>query len=64
MVADAPTPPYETSVAGAGLVEANTENIAIGTEISGVVLQIYVQIGSQVKKGDPAFSRSTNYSLS
>lgn len=56
MVADAPTPPYQAFVAGAGLVEANTENIAIGTEISGVVSQIYVQIGSQVKKGDPLFT--------
>jgi HlyD family secretion protein len=56
MVSDAPTPPYQTFVAGAGLVEANTENIAIGTQISGIVSQIYVQIGSQVKKGDPLFT--------
>ena len=56
MVADAPTPPYQAFVAGAGLVEANTENIAIGTQIAGVVSKIYVQIGSQVKTGDPLFT--------
>ena len=55
MVSDAPTPPYQSFVAGAGLVEANTENIAIGTQIAGVVSRIYVQIGSNVKKGDPLF---------
>jgi RND family efflux transporter MFP subunit len=56
MVSDAPTSPYQTFVAGAGLVEANTENIAIGTQIAGIVSQIYVQIGSEVKKGDPLFT--------
>src|SRR5450755_2826105 len=56
MVSDAPTSPYQTFVAGAGMVEANTENIAIGTQIAGIVSQIYVQIGSQVKTGDPLFT--------
>ena len=56
MVSDAPTPPYQTFVAGAGVVEANTENIAVGTQIAGIVWQIHVQIGSQVKKGDPLFT--------
>jgi HlyD family secretion protein len=56
MVSDAPAPPYQTFVAGAGLVEANTENIAIGTQIAGIVSKIYVQIGSQVKAGDPLFT--------
>jgi RND family efflux transporter MFP subunit len=56
MVSEAPAPPYETFVAGAGMVEANTENIAISTQIAGVVSQIQVQIGSKVKKGDPLFT--------
>jgi RND family efflux transporter MFP subunit len=56
MVSDAPTSPYQTFVAGAGLVEANTENIAIGTQIAGIVSKIYVGIGTQVKKGDPLFT--------
>ncbi len=56
MVSEAPAPPYQTFVAGAGLVEANTENIAIGTQIAGVVSKIYVQIGNRVKAGDPLFT--------
>jgi RND family efflux transporter MFP subunit len=56
MVADAPVSPYKTFVAGAGLVEANTENIAIGTEIAGIVSKIYVTKGSQVRQGDPLFT--------
>jgi HlyD family secretion protein len=55
-VAGAPQPPYHAFVAGAGIIEANTENIAIGTQIAGIVSKIYVQIGSQVKAGDPLFT--------
>jgi len=56
MVSDAPASPYKAFVAGAGLVEANTENIAISTEIAGIISKIYVSKGSQVKKGDPLFT--------
>jgi len=56
MVSDAPVSPYRTFVAGAGLVEANSENIAIGTQISGIISKIYVEIGSHVKQGDPLFT--------
>ncbi|MEI9892536.1 MAG: efflux RND transporter periplasmic adaptor subunit [Chthoniobacter sp.] len=56
MVSEAPTSPYRTFVAGAGLVESNTENIAIGTQLAGIVSKIDVQIGCQVKKGDPLFT--------
>jgi HlyD family secretion protein len=55
-VSAAPQPPYRTFVAGAGIIEANTENIAIGTQIAGIVSKIYVQIGSLVKAGDPLFT--------
>ena len=55
-VSAAPQPPYRAFVAGAGLIEANTENIAIGTHIAGIVSKIYVQIGSEVKAGDPLFT--------
>lgn len=56
MVSDAPSSPYQTFVAGAGLIEANTENIAIGTQIAGIVSKIDVSIGCQVKKDDPLFT--------
>jgi len=46
---------FESSVAGAGIVEANTENITIGTLVAGVVSNVYVSVGSKVKAGDPLF---------
>jgi RND family efflux transporter MFP subunit len=55
-VSAAPQPPYRAFVAGAGIIEANTENISIGTQLAGIVSKIYVQIGSQVKTGDPLFT--------
>jgi len=55
-VADPSQAPYTTFVAGSGIVEASTENIAIGTEIAGVVSKIHVEIGSRVKAGDPLFT--------
>lgn len=55
-----PSPPpvssYAQTVAAVGLVETSTENIAVGTEIAGVVTNIYVDVGSRVMKGDPLFS--------
>ena len=48
--------PYGIFVAGAGIIEASSENIAIGTTVGGVVARIYVQIGSQVKAGAPLFT--------
>jgi RND family efflux transporter MFP subunit len=55
-VAEPSRPPFSTFVAGAGLVEANTENIAISAQIAGVVSKIHVSIGSQVQAGDPLFT--------
>jgi RND family efflux transporter MFP subunit len=55
-VADPAQSPYRAFVAGSGIVEASTENIAIGTQLPGIVSKIYVQIGSQVKAGDPLFT--------
>ncbi len=36
-------------------MEARTENIAIGTPVSGIVTAIYVKWGEQVQTGDPLF---------
>src|SRR5260370_31104843 len=50
--------PYGQSVAGAGIVEAETENIAIGSALPGVVLEVFVpvdKVGQRVKAGDPLF---------
>jgi len=54
--------PYPTFVAGEGTVEASSgnlatsENIAIGTQVAGLVSKIYVQVGSRVKAGDLLFT--------
>ncbi|WP_422926578.1 HlyD family secretion protein [Singulisphaera sp. PoT] len=50
-----PTHPKMKSIAGAGLIEAQRENIPIGTNIVGVVWEIFVRKGDFVKKGDPLF---------
>ncbi len=46
---------FDHSVAGAGLVEASTENIAIGTAVPGVVSEVLVSVGDAVRAGQPLF---------
>ena len=50
-----PTRPAMNAIAGAGLVEAQKENIPIGTNVPGVVWEVCVKKGSNVKKGEPLF---------
>jgi RND family efflux transporter MFP subunit len=50
-----PASPYEHAVAAVGLVETSTENIAVGTPISDVVVEVPAQVGQAVKAGDPLF---------
>jgi RND family efflux transporter MFP subunit len=50
-----PKVPYSSFIAGAGIVEASTGNIAIGTPVSGIVMGIFVKVGDHVKSGDPLF---------
>lgn len=45
--------PYRSYVAGTGLIEARTGNIAIGTPVSGIVDAIYVKWGDWVSAGHP-----------
>jgi multidrug efflux pump subunit AcrA (membrane-fusion protein) len=47
--------PFSAYVAGAGIVEAASENIAVGTLVPGGVQEICVKVGTAVKKGDPLF---------
>jgi len=51
--------PFSSYIFGPGIVEASTENIAIGTPVSGIVATIYVTWGEQVKKGAPLFKIDT-----
>lgn len=51
-----PSPaPFPSSIAGAGLVEPSTQNIAIGTPVPGIVAEVLVRVGSSVKAGEPLF---------
>lgn len=46
---------FAGQVAGVGLVEANTENISIGTLVSGVVVEVNAAPGQRVTKGAVLF---------
>lgn len=47
--------PFDNTIAGAGIVESRSQNIAVGTPLSGVVEGLHVQVGSPVKAGAPLF---------
>jgi multidrug resistance efflux pump len=53
-----PRSPLGPTIAAAGIVESQSENIAIGSAHSGVVLEVYVpadKAGIRVNAGDPLF---------
>ena len=54
-VAEPALAPFKAYVAGSGLIEASTENIAVGTHVAGVVTQVPVKVGDTVKAGQPLF---------
>lgn len=47
--------PFPNTVAGAGMVEPETENISVGTALPGIVVEVKVKVGQRVKAGDPLF---------
>lgn len=65
-VIEPPRAPYETFVAGAGLVEASSRNIEIGSPFGAIVSAVHVQVGDAVEQGSPLFeldSRSERATL-
>ena len=50
-----PQAPYSNSLAGNGVIEAQTENIAVGSTVPGLVVQVYVKEADKVRAGDPLF---------
>lgn len=50
-----PKSPFPSYVAGAGIIEASTGNIVVGTPVSGVVVELYLHEGSPVQIGDKLF---------
>jgi HlyD family secretion protein len=48
--------PYPKFVAGSGIVEASSENIAIASPLAGVISSVVVKAGDRVAKDQPLFS--------
>ncbi|MBS0205352.1 MAG: efflux RND transporter periplasmic adaptor subunit [Planctomycetes bacterium] len=47
--------PYNSTLAGAGIVEPRSENIAVGAHLPGIVTEVFVNVGDRVDKGTPLF---------
>lgn len=47
--------PFPETVAGAGMVEPETENISVGSPVPGVVVEVLVEVGERVEAGDALF---------
>lgn len=54
-VAQPAKPPFSSYVAGAGIIEASSENIAVGSPVGGIVTKVHVKIGDVVQAGDVLF---------
>jgi HlyD family secretion protein len=54
-----PTSPFEKRVAGLGVVEPQSELIAVGTELPGVVREVFVRVGDYVSASAPLFALDT-----
>ena len=55
--------PFKDVVSGAGLIEASTRNIAIGSHYQGVVSAIFVKLGDHVDVGTPLFKLDDRQAL-
>jgi HlyD family secretion protein len=53
---DPPCNPYSTSVAASGIIEAMSENVAIGVPESALVTKVHVKVADPVKEGQPLFT--------
>ncbi|MES2997225.1 MAG: HlyD family efflux transporter periplasmic adaptor subunit [Verrucomicrobiota bacterium] len=50
-----PAKPFQHSVAAAGILEALSENVAVGVPVPGVVSEVAVQVNDVVRTGDVLF---------
>jgi RND family efflux transporter MFP subunit len=48
--------PFPRFVAGSGIIEAISENIAIASPLAGVIKEVFVRAGDTVDKGQPLFA--------
>ncbi|HWF96513.1 MAG TPA: efflux RND transporter periplasmic adaptor subunit [Xanthobacteraceae bacterium] len=47
--------PFQSYIAGSGLIESSTRNIAISTPVGGVLAEAFVKVGDRVAKDRPLF---------
>jgi len=47
--------PFQFFIAGAGIIEAKSQNIEIGSPLNGIVKSVLVKVGDPVKAGAPLF---------
>ena len=59
LLAEPSRAPFKSYIAGAGIVEASTENIEISTPVPGMVMEIPVHVGQSVRAGDLLFKLDT-----
>ncbi|MCW5764598.1 MAG: efflux RND transporter periplasmic adaptor subunit [Phycisphaeraceae bacterium] len=52
-VAEPARSPFLSQVAGSGIIESANQNTAIGTHLPGIVAEVMVRPGMQVRTGDP-----------
>lgn len=48
--------PFADTIAGAGLIEPSTQNIAVAPPVAGIITKIHVHAGQQVTAGTPLFT--------
>lgn len=51
--------PFRESIAGAGMIEASTTNIVIGSPFNEIIKKVYVNVDDVVKAGDKLFELDT-----
>ena len=51
-----PVNPYEASVAASGIIEALSENVAIGVPTAGLVTKVHVKVWDTVAENQPLFT--------
>src|SRR5437667_10283725 len=60
-----PAPPpvsdFSHTVAAVGLIESSSENIRIGSHLSGIVDEVLVHAGEEVEAGAPLFRLETRH---
>jgi HlyD family secretion protein len=60
-----PSPPpaseFQHTVAAVGLIESSSENIRIGSHLSGIVDEVLVRAGDEVESGGPLFRLETRH---